>query len=206
MTQVACAFDCPCFCTFQCNACVRQGEPGCLSPFCKSMAFPHAKKELLDEALPREKPLPFVGNGSCRENQESGSALSSNASSKPAQSRARRFLHLMYDVLTYVPLNCRWDLQDTPRFSPALNILFGSAACITVASLYYTHPILAVLAVDFDVSDYAASQVPTYAQAGYAAGLLFICPLGDQLPRRAFVLLLVWLTGTLWCVDPRTCR
>ena len=73
------------------------------------------------------------------------------------------------------------------------------AGCFTVANLYYTHPILNLLADDFHVSDEEASYIPTLAQAGYAAGLLLLCPLGDLLKRRAYTLWLVWFTATLWC-------
>lgn len=67
-----------------------------------------------------------------------------------------------------------------------------------MANLYYSHPILNLLAHDFDVTYEESSYVPTLAQAGYAAGLLFLCPLGDLMKRRPFVLWLVWFTATLW--------
>ena len=176
-----------------------------LAVFCLSfsaMASLNATSVRPVEASESEKsPHPDKDGGSSCQNRDPNPALTSTGSAKPTRSRSRELLGLVHGIISYVPPNCRWDPQNPPRFSPALNILYGIAGCITVASLYYTHPILAVLALDFDVSDYAASQVPTFAQAGYAVGLLFICPLGDQLPRRGFVLLLVWLTGTLWCVD-----
>jgi MFS family permease len=66
-----------------------------------------------------------------------------------------------------------------------------------VANLYYNHPILNILAVEFNVTNERASLVPTLMQAGYAAGLLFLCPLGDIFRRRAFVLILVFFTATI---------
>ena len=86
-------------------------------------------------------------------------------------------------------------------FSLKLNILFGFAGCFTVANLYYSHPILNVLAEEFGVTYKQASYVPTVMQGGYAAGLLFLCPLGDLFRRRPFVLWLIWITATMWYAD-----
>jgi predicted MFS family arabinose efflux permease len=84
---------------------------------------------------------------------------------------------------------------------PALQIVTRSNAdeiAVTVANLYYNHPILNILAHDFGVRYEQIAQVPTIMQAGYAAGLLFLCPLGDLLPRRPFVCGLVLFTATMW--------
>lgn len=70
-----------------------------------------------------------------------------------------------------------------------------------MANLYYNHPILNILAVEFGVSNEHASLVPTVMQAGYAAGLLFLCPLGDMVRRRAFVLSLIFITATVVCLS-----
>ena len=77
-------------------------------------------------------------------------------------------------------------------------MLFGFAGTFTVANLYYSHPILHKIAEDFHVTNERASLVPTMSQTGYAGGLIFLCPLGDLVPRRPFVLLLVWFTATVW--------
>lgn len=76
------------------------------------------------------------------------------------------------------------------------------ASTFTVANLYYNHPILNILAKDFNVTNERSSLVPTVMQAGYAAGLLFLCPLGDIFRRRVFVLILVFFTATLVSVKP----
>ena len=102
-----------------------------------------------------------------------------------------------YDFISWTPPNCRWDADHPPKFSLAINILFGFAGAITVANLYYNHPILNLLSHDFGVPYDKVAQIPTLAQAGYAVGLLFLGPLGDLLKRRPFVLILVFFTATL---------
>ncbi|KAE8837269.1 hypothetical protein HRS9122_07424 [Pyrenophora teres f. teres] len=109
-------------------------------------------------------------------------------------------LRRAWTILTWTPPNCRWDPDKPPQFSMSLNVLFAFAAGFTVANLYYNHPILNLLAADFNVSYDRVSQIPTVMQAGYAAGLIFLCPLGDLLPRRPFVCGLVLFTATLWLV------
>ncbi|KAL6706598.1 hypothetical protein ACN47E_005354 [Coniothyrium glycines] len=104
----------------------------------------------------------------------------------------------VYTTLTWTPPHCRWDPAKPPQFSMGMNVLFAFAAGFTVANLYYNHPILNILARDFGVRYEQVAQIPTVMQAGYAAGLLFLCPLGDLLPRRPFVCGLVLFTATLW--------
>lgn len=119
--------------------------------------------------------------------------------SQDGDSKPKRTLwQKVYACLTYVPPRCRYDPDKPFQFSMGLNLLFAFAGCFTVANLYYNHPILNLLADDFHVTDEESSYIPTLAQAGYAGGLLFLCPLGDLLKRRPFTLWLVWFTATLW--------
>lgn len=116
--------------------------------------------------------------------------------SATSPSRSSKFQRA-YDAIFYTPKRCRWDPVDPPKFSIWLNFLFGAAGAFTVANLYYTHPILGILADDFNVDYVAVAEIPTLAQAGYAVGLLTLCPLGDLLKRRPFVLYLVFFTASL---------
>jgi hypothetical protein len=110
----------------------------------------------------------------------------------------RSFFRNFYRVVNWTPPKCRWDPAKPPQFSMGLNLLFAFAGAFTVANLYYNHPILNILANDFDVPYEKAAQIPTLMQAGYAVGLFLLCPLGDLLRRRPFVLSLVFFTSSLW--------
>lgn len=53
-----------------------------------------------------------------------------------------------------------------------------------VGNLYYNQPLLGVLARDFGVTEKQVSLVPALTLIGYALGILFLVPLGDQLERK----------------------
>jgi predicted MFS family arabinose efflux permease len=62
------------------------------------------------------------------------------------------------------------------------------AAGISVANIYYNQPLLNLLCTDLHISDLQANMIPVTTQIGYAAGLLFIIPLGDLVRRKNIVL------------------
>jgi hypothetical protein len=121
--------------------------------------------------------------------EEKSAALSGHRKSR---------LQKIIDFLTWTPPWCRWNPEKPPTFSVWHNVLFAFAGAFTVGNLYYNHPILNILAEDFNVPYVTVSRVPTLMQAGYATGLLFVCPLGDLLKRRPLVLGLILFTATLW--------
>ena len=77
-----------------------------------------------------------------------------------------------------------------------------SVACaMSVANLYYNQPLLADIAHTFSVSESAVGFIATLAQLGYAAGLLFLVPLGDSFDRRNLITLtLIAVTFSLLAV------
>lgn len=101
-------------------------------------------------------------------------------------------------ILFWMPPWCRWKKGQPPRFSMWMNLLFAAAGAFTVANLYYNNPILNILARDFGVSYEEVAQIPTLMQVGYAVGLFLLCPLGDVVKRRPFVLSLVFCSATIW--------
>ncbi|KFA47969.1 hypothetical protein S40293_09072 [Stachybotrys chartarum IBT 40293] len=111
-----------------------------------------------------------------------------HVASKYENSRLRRFL---------TPKNCRWSPDAPSILTTGLCLLYALAATVTVANLYYNQPVLNRIAETFNVSYEASSQVATLMQSGYAAGIVFVLPLGDMLERRFFIISLVLVTATL---------
>ncbi len=71
------------------------------------------------------------------------------------------------------------------RFSLRVITWALAVACgLTVANLYYSQPLLEVIAQSFHVTRGAASVVVTATQLGYAVGLALVLPLGDLLENR----------------------
>ncbi|GAB1318641.1 hypothetical protein MFIFM68171_08851 [Madurella fahalii] len=110
------------------------------------------------------------------------------------QTREWSVIHRLWN---WKPKPARYDPENPPRFTIWLNMLFGFASCFTVSNLYYNQAILNRIAEAFSVSFERASSVATLMQAGYAGGLLLLCPLGDIFPRRPFILALIGFTATL---------
>ncbi|TFA97535.1 Putative uncharacterized transporter [Trichoderma ghanense] len=98
----------------------------------------------------------------------------------------------------WTPPWLRWNPDKNYEMSWAMACFFGFVAAFSVANLYYTHPVLHILAQDFDITDERASLVPTLLQAGYATGLLFIVPIGDIVRRRPMIISLVFVTSLIW--------
>ena len=79
--------------------------------------------------------------------------------------------------------------QAAHRPLPAgLVLLLASGAGLGAASLYYSQPLLGVLAGELDATPAAIGLVPTMTQLGYAFGILLLTPLGDRYDRRRIIL------------------
>ncbi|MEV6769336.1 MFS transporter [Nocardia sp. NPDC051030] len=95
------------------------------------------------------------------------------------------------------------DKPPTPQPSdrtqvPVRPLLFAvMAICsgVTVANVYLAQPLLTLFARELGVAPSHAGLVVTCAQFGYAAGILFLVPLGDVRRRRP--LLTVMLAATV---------
>ncbi|MFB4390737.1 MULTISPECIES: MFS transporter [unclassified Pseudomonas] len=67
-------------------------------------------------------------------------------------------------------------------------LLFAFCCGAIVANLYYTQPIIGLIAPDVGLSPALASLIVSLTQVGYALGLFFLVPLGDLLENRRLMI------------------
>lgn len=79
--------------------------------------------------------------------------------------------------------------STTPPMGRGLVALLAGAAGLSVASLYYSQPMLGVLGPDIGAGDRAIGAVPMLTQLGYALGIGLLAPLGDRYDRRRIIVI-----------------
>lgn len=77
--------------------------------------------------------------------------------------------------------------ETPPGLSRLTALLFAAACGLSVANVYFAHPLLDAMARDFSIDPGSVGVVVTVTQVGYALGLFFIVPLGDLLDRRRLI-------------------
>lgn len=75
------------------------------------------------------------------------------------------------------------DAVQTRRLG-LITLVLATACGLSVANLYYSQPLLDLLAQAFHSSHGAVAIVVTATQLGYAAGLILLMPFGDLLENR----------------------
>jgi len=77
---------------------------------------------------------------------------------------------------------------DAASSLPLRMVVLSGAACgLSVANIYFAHPLLDAMARAFAIEPATIGIVVTVTQIGYALGLIFIVPLGDLMDRRRLV-------------------
>ena len=77
-------------------------------------------------------------------------------------------------------------------------LMLATGAGFSVASIYYSQPMLGILVNELHAGVSTVGLVPTLTQIGYALGILLLAPLGDRHDRRQIIVLKgVLLTAAL---------
>ncbi len=82
-----------------------------------------------------------------------------------------------------------------PRISAATILLLAASCGLIVANIYYAQPLIGPIAASLGLAPHAAGLIVTMTQIGYAAGLVFLVPLGDLVENRKIVIVCVALTA-----------
>jgi len=116
-------------------------------------------------------------------------AWNKNSSGTVGDHWAAQVKDVLRATTTRIPdLIWRTFMNDRSRgIGRGMVLLFAVATGLSVANLYYAQPILGAIAGDFHTGSGTAGLVVTLSQAGYAAGLALLVPLGDLMIRRRLV-------------------
>ena len=85
--------------------------------------------------------------------------------------------------------------RQPDRISRRLLLTLTVACGVVVANLYYAQPLLPEIGRSLHAGSTATSVVVVLTQLGYAAGLLFVVPLGDRWERRRFASVTLLITA-----------
>ena len=77
------------------------------------------------------------------------------------------------------------SFENHQGMSATLTLVLAVVCGLAVANIYYSQPILDVLARALHTDQSTVTLVVTLTQIGYAVGLLTVPPLGDMLENRA---------------------
>jgi len=90
---------------------------------------------------------------------------------------------------------------QTESLSTPLVFTLAAGAGLSVASIYYSQPMLDIISRQFNVGIGAVGMVPMLTQAGYALGILLLAPLGDRHDRRTIIFIkgLLLVAALLLC-------
>lgn len=102
------------------------------------------------------------------------------------------FIHNSHDGEVALSANPLAALSSPPTIAqPSFRqvLLLASGAGLAVASLYYSQPMLGILASAIGASGGTIGWIPTLTQLGYAQGILLLVPLGDRHDRRSIILI-----------------
>lgn len=98
-------------------------------------------------------------------------------------------------------LNSAANAAETEKLPAPLVFTLAAGAGLSVASIYYSQPMLDIIGRQFHVGVSSVGMVPMLTQAGYALGILLLAPLGDRYDRRVIILLkgLLLVAALLLC-------
>ncbi|ROR13621.1 MFS transporter [Erwinia sp. JUb26] len=77
--------------------------------------------------------------------------------------------------------------NDERPLAASTVLMLATGAGFSVASIYYSQPMLEILSGQLHASVTTSGLVPTLTQIGYALGILLLAPLGDRHDRRTII-------------------